>query len=289
MQLAESDLGKLLACQGLDGGWGYQRGSSWTEPTAYALLALAAAGHTGPSWRQGLEWLGRQQRTDGGWPPHPAVQESTWVTAVPLLLPVVPPERWNRARALGWLLGQSGRESGWWRRLRQRLLGVPAEDLLSHAGWPYYPGTAAWVAPTAVTILALERVPNNLKSDAVRQRLEAGREHLLAKRCQDGGWNHGSARALGYEGKSYPETTGQALLALHGAAPARLGSSVRFAEEAYRGCRSAEGLAWLRLALLAHGRKPGPFPATVRGRTVVELALRVLAEAAAAGRNVLVG
>lgn len=288
MPVEESDLGKLLACQGRDGGWSYRGGSSWTEPTAYALLALAAVGHTGPSWRRGLEWLSRQQRADGGWPPHPVVHESTWVTALPLLLPEVRPGTWNAAKAVEWLLAQSGRESGWWHRLRQRLLGVPAEELVSHAGWPYFPGTAAWVTPTALTILALERIPDALKSGAVRQRLEAGREYVLSRRCQDGGWNHGSSRVLGYEGKSYPETTGLALLALHRVPSARLGNSTQFAEEAYRSCRSAEGLAWLRLALLAHGRKPDPFPAGVRGRTVMELALRVLAEAAAAGRNVLV-
>lgn len=158
MAHADSDLGRLLACQGRDGGWGYRGGSSWTEPTAYALLALAAARHQGPSWRQGLEWLHRQQRSDGGWPPHPGVPQSTWVTALPLLLPAERPERWDTAKAIQWLLGQSGRESGGWRRLRQRLLGVPAEELISHAGWPFYPGTAAWVAPTAVTILALEKI-----------------------------------------------------------------------------------------------------------------------------------
>lgn len=288
MQPGECDLGKLLACQGHDGGWGYRGRSSWTEPTAYALLALAAAGHTGPGWRQGIEWLSRQQRADGGWPPNPNVEVSTWVTALPLLLPEVRPERWDGRKAVQWLLGQSGRESGFWYRLRQRLLGVPAAELVSEAGWPFFPGTAAWVAPTALTILALERIPAALKSDAVQQRVEAGREHLLRRRCQDGGWNHGSSRVLGYEASSYPETTGVALLALHNVSGARLAESVDFADRLYRGCRSAEGLAWLRLALLAHGRNPGPFPAGVRGRTVMELALLLIAEAAAAGRNVLV-
>lgn len=236
-----------------------------------------------------MEWLRRQQRPDGGWPPHPSVQESTWVTALPLLLPVRQPGCGDTAKAVEWLLAQSGRESGWWYRLRQRLLGVPADELVSHAGWPFYPGTAAWVAPTALSILALERTSGPRPAEAVRRRLEGAREYLLARRCQDGGWNHGSSRVLGYEANSYPETTGLALLALRGVSPARLGKSLRVAEESYQRCRSAEGLAWLRLALLAHGRKPGPFPTEPRRRTVVELALWVLAEAAAEGRSVLGG
>jgi len=198
------------------------------------------------------------------------------------------PKWFDRAKAVEWLLQQSGRESGFWFRLRQLLLGVPAEERTSYAGWPFYPGTAAWVSPTALTVLALEKHLDGPRSREVRARLEAGREYLLAKRCHDGGWNYGSARVLGYAANSCPETTGLALLALHGVSPARLGGSLRFAERMYRECRSAEGLAWLRLALLAHGRQPGPCPAEPPRRTVPEMALWVLAEAAAGGGSLLV-
>ncbi|MBM3748712.1 MAG: terpene cyclase/mutase family protein [Acidobacteria bacterium] len=288
MPFTEGEPKRLLAWQGRDGGWGYLGGGSWTEPTAFALLALSAVGNTGPEWRRGQAWLSNHQRPDGGWPPHPAVTESTGVTCLPLLLPPSQPGWGDSPKAVQWLLAQSGRESGWWYRLRQRLLGVPADRLTGHAGWPFYPGAAAWVAPTALSILALEKCERSHPSPSLRQRLEAGREHLLARRCQDGGWNHGSSRALGYEAGSYPETTGLALLALHGMHDARLTPTLRLAEESYLQCRSMEGLAWLRLALLVHGRSPAPFPSGVRCRTVIELALRIIAEAAASGRNVMV-
>jgi len=286
MQWGVCDPGELLAWQGRDGGWGHHRGGSWTEPTSCALLALAAGGYAGAETRRGVDWLGRAQRPDGGWPPCPGVEESTWVTALPVLVMAERPEWGDPARAVKWLLGQSGRESAWLHRLRQRLLGVPSEQVVSHAGWPFYPGTAAWVTPTAVTILALERIQRRYGGEAVRERIAAGREFLLARRCQDGGWNHGSSRALGYEAGSYAETTGLALLALKGVAGSRLAQSLGAAEDHYRRCRSAEGLAWLRLALTAHGRAPGPFPSAMRCRGVVARALCALAEAAAGGRNV---
>src|SRR5665811_793139 len=84
MQYSEDLLGR----QNADGGWSYHHGGSWTEPTCYALLALTANGasHTAEV-RRGVEWLRRCQRADGGFAPRESVPESTWHTALTLLLP----------------------------------------------------------------------------------------------------------------------------------------------------------------------------------------------------------
>jgi hypothetical protein len=276
---------ELLACQTADGGWSYGRGASWTEPTCYALLALAAAHSGSPAAiARGVRWLAERQRPDGGWAPRDRVDQSTWVTALVLLLPAGLTRGLDRDRAGVWLLGQTGRESGFVQRLRMRLLGARLYGSQAFDGWPWFPGAAAWVTPTALSILALEKMYRSKPDESIRARIAEGRSFLFACRCQDGGWNHGSTRALGYESDSYPETTGTALLALHGSTAPEMSSAIAAAERHLSGCKSREASRWLSLALLASGRKPEPAELPARGGTV-EMALDGLTEAARQGRN----
>jgi squalene-hopene/tetraprenyl-beta-curcumene cyclase len=68
----------LETVQNEDGGWGedmrsYEddawigRGASTASQTAWALLALHAAGERSASMRRGIAWLGETQHEDGGW------------------------------------------------------------------------------------------------------------------------------------------------------------------------------------------------------------------------------
>jgi len=167
---------------------------------------------------------------------------------------------------------------------------MDSSDSISFDGWAWYPGTAAWVGPTAISLLALEKLEKRggqADSDGLRKRIQEGRSFLLARRCHDGGWNHGSTHALGYDSDSYPETTGMALLALHGTAGPEVTQGLLRGQQHLAACQSSEASSWLRLGLGAHGRpnsNTDGTPLPMHGG-VMEIALAALADAAQLGRN----
>jgi hypothetical protein len=267
----------ILTKQNPDGGWPYVHGISWTEPTVYAVLALLASAETDAAAR-GMRWLKSAQLSDGGWPPETGIDESTWVTALVALLP---PERLGgpaHSRGIAWLTGIAGRESSRSNRLRMWLLGVSPTKEQEFAGWPWFVGTAAWVGPTALAILALDKDYSQNRVPAIQTRIQDGRRYLLRRMCHGGGWNHGSVRALGYESGPYPETTGMALAALRGVQTSETEASIELALRFLGECRSADAWNWLRLGLMAHGRLPvgARPPAPLTCRTLPETCLDCL-------------
>jgi len=262
--------------QNRDGGWAYNKGCSWTEPTVLVLLAQSVTQVDSESFAAGLRFLRSTERVDGGWSPQPAVAESTWVTALVALLPEEAIGAQRLERALTWLEGQTGRESSWSFRLRQMIAG---NEEKYPVGWPWFPGAAAWVIPTSLGILAFGRALSRGGNGKLRERVELGKEFLFSRMCADGGWNHGSNKALGRDGDSYPETTGIALAALHrGPVPAQIERAKTAARRHLATCRTAEGNAWLRMGLSAHGEsvhsqsEPAP-------RTTIDAALIAIASA----------
>jgi hypothetical protein len=212
------------------------------------------------------------------WPPQTGVDESTWVTALVALLP---PEQLGSAahgRGINWLVNTGGVESSAGYRLRQWLLGGSQPADQEFPGWPWIPGAAAWVGPTSLAILALDKEMVRRPSAAMGRRVEQGRKFLLRRMCEGGGWNHGSARALGYESLPYPETTGMALAALRGVRCRETESALRVAVRFLGDCHSADALNWLRIGLMAHGRLPeGYCPQSQPAcRTLPEASLNLL-------------
>ncbi len=220
--------------------------------SSFVLLAQSVTQADRPSFEAGLQFLRSTQRSDGGWSPHPDVAESTWVTAFAALLPAeaIGADRMNRA--LAWLEDQTGRESSWSYKLQQMIHGINEKH---PDGWPWFPGAAAWVIPTSLGLLAFERALTRGESRRLREKSEFGCGISGgAQRAADGGWNHGANRALGRDGDSYPETTGIALTALHRSADAALIERAKKAARRHLAtCRTAEGIAWLRMGLAAHG------------------------------------
>jgi len=241
------------ARQNSDGGWAYSRGCSWAEPTAFVLLAQSTGSPGRASFPRAGKFLASLMRQDGGWSPQPGVEESTWVTALAALLPEDLISEQQRRQAIGWLKDRTGRDSSWLYRLRRRLDG-DKEELPE--GWPWFPGASAWVIPTSLGILAFERALRRGAADRgeLEDRIDQGKKFLLARQCEAGGWNYGSIHALGRDGDSYPETTGIALLALNGVPrSSQLEKAKAAARRHFSGCRTAEGIAWLRMGMAAQG------------------------------------
>lgn len=287
MEIDYGALDSIRAAQNPDGGWPYHKGGSWTEPTVYALLAHQAGRTAVPRSAAALAWLSAAQRPDGGWTPRRSVDQSTWVTGLVALLPPQTLGTRSHARAVEWLEGAGGMESSPMFRLSALVRDGKLPEGPDLRGWPWFPGTAAWVTPTCMGILALKKCYWRRPSTGLRERIDQAQMFLLSRQCADGGWNHGSARSVGYNADSYPETTGQALLALAGTDPARLEPSFRLAQRFLREQRSSGGAAWLRLGLLAHQQLPAGAPLfTMPCRTVPDTALTLLAAAAEQGYNV---
>lgn len=278
---------QLLEAQNQDGGWAYQHGSSWTEPTALALLALEAQhSHNSPAFQLGRRWLQRNQRSDGGWPPHPAVHVSTWVTSIALLaLSDAGLTADLHRRAVQWLTSQIRPEMNPVERLVFRIRDVVPP--VQTGGSPWFPGTAAWIAPTVLTILALSRAAHNHNHPTLASYVRNAQQYILCHRCRDGGWNHGGDRYLNENAFSYPEMTGMALLALYGVPRSELELSLKLAEAHLQSVASIEALCWLQLALTRHGRHLRPARTALLCHTTRDVSLRLLALSNAGSTNQL--
>lgn len=235
--------------QNVDGGWGYFPGKqSWVEPTVYAALALARNrdGAAERAWNLLRSW----QNDDGGFRPNRHPGNSTWCTALAVLLGVELNQ--DVSRGAHWLLETSGAESSALNRFVRRFGALPAGREVEHRGWPWRPGTTSWVEPTAFALAALRRWSAGSRPSArTLERIRTGERMLLSVRCSDGGWNYGSKGALGVDLPSYPETTALALIGLGSSAPrAAVNLARRWLSE---GGASPLARAWLTIALNANG------------------------------------
>jgi hypothetical protein len=210
------------------------------------------------------------------------VDRSTWVTSLILLLSPDDVGIEVYRAALGWTLRQTGEETGWGYRLRLLLNGekLPEAD----GGWPWFPGAASWVSPTATALIGLRQARRFSSEPEIAARIEQGRRFLLAHACQDGGWNHGGAKPLGQDAQSYPETTGLALLALRGMDRSKVARGIDRARQLAAACRFPEGTSWLKMGLAAHGETAGITFSEGKARTVRDLCLEAVAEEHMAGR-----
>ena len=253
----ESRRAFLLRTQNVDGGWGYFPGkSSWLEPTAYVMLALHGNGQCADTlvraWRLVQSW----QLPGGSWRPGSQVHEGTWVTALGLTLTsIMPAPEAARFHAVGALLRTDGAERCNKFRIMELLgLGHIEEDT-SHAAWPWRAGTSSWIEPTVHSVIALKKAQAIRPISHVANRIREGEEMILARRCADGGWNHGAPVALKIPIGSYPESTALGLLALQGRSK-ETHRAHELARRYYATSKSPLARAWLAIALYIWGDNP---------------------------------
>jgi hypothetical protein len=244
-----------------------------------AVLALEAAGRIQDASSRGCVWLRQHQRPDGGWSPQPALDTSTCVTSWAVLA-LARSEGAQREIQLGteWILRQINPEPSILQQLLCRVFNVPPPK--APGGSPWFPGTAAWIAPSVASILALSQaIATNSAGSAqtLTGAVSRAQQYILSRKCRDGGWNHGGSPYRSEDAESYPEMTGMALLGLHGVSGQELERPLQRAEAYLTVPQSAEGLSWLQLGLMRHGRSLPPTNTPINCRTLRDACLRLLA------------
>ena len=229
----------LLQAQNTDGGWGYRvKGMSYIEPTAVALLALSDQ----TARMRGADFLFSLQHADGGWGIATLDAESGWMTAwATRALVEFPTARDVVARGAQWLLATEG----------QRITDPDARRVIQELhiidsalrAWPWQPGDAAWVHPTALAMLALAAA-----GERAHARVREGVQYLYDRACPEGGWNIGNPWMLGKKVPPTIQDTAVALLALRAAGEsaddAHIAAALVFLRDAFARAQTPIELAW---------------------------------------------
>ena len=208
------------------------------ETLAFAILALRG------SQLHSTKLLSLQL-SNGAWPGAPGGPPNCFHTALAVLALGARAER-----GLQWLLDTEPIESHWFYKWRFRLFDRQVRFDPTKTGWPWVEGTVSWVAPTAMSILAV----HSWRRD--HPRLNSAAAMLVDRACPAGGWNAGNSVVFGVHLDPHPDFTAMALLALAVtpgvASAALLDRSLDYLATQRHSSDSAYSLAWATLALAAH-------------------------------------
>ncbi len=249
----------VVSAQNADGGWGYKQGGmSFVEPTAAVLLALRPGGARTPNVDRGVNFLRQLQRADGGWGIAKLDDESGWMTA------------WAVWALAGVDAGAADRGSVWLLKTEglrvtnptdlegiRRLLHIDA----SLRGWPWLPGDANWVFPTALSLQAL-----NALGLGSHSRCQQAVDFLIDRGVSSGGWNIGNPMMLNADLPATILCTSIALTALgsaHISHPA-VSRGIKWLQQRIVQAHSAADLAWGAWALRESGADAGDVPTRLR-------------------------
>ena len=185
--MKSSAKGFLMSNQNPDGGWGYSPGqNSIVEPTSAVLLALLENSSGSGSSGLAIDFLRRFQHKDGGWGFNSLDLESSWQTAWAVLA-LARTKEGRAASVLGvkWLLSvKTAQLSLDEIQDSKKIFTID----LKLRGWPWLPGEASWIEPTALTMLSL----GSFNGRGATERLQEAYRYIQDRRCPGGGWNVGT-------------------------------------------------------------------------------------------------
>jgi hypothetical protein len=243
-----SDIIKTLRKRSLgEGGFAnLDNGHYRTDATAWGILALIAEGNDNQLVSLCQSRLAASQLSEGRVCISSQHPEVYWPTSLAILA-------WqhssayqpNLERAVQFLLSNSG--THWERRPDS-----PVAHDESLKGWPWTAATHSWIAPTALTVIALKSAGYGHHPRVV----EAGRL-ILDRQCASGGWNYGNTAVFGAQLRPMPEDTGLGLNAMKDLTPrSKLEPSLAYLHGVVKSLRTPISLACSILGLGAWGERP---------------------------------
>ena len=231
----------ILDARNPDGGWPYYAGkASRLEPTAWALLALQAAGSP-TTWHPLADW----PRKGSWWLDKSSGEVNVAFNALAgVALSALGAPRELPGGLVEALIGFKGETTQY---------GPNDKQNNSLQGWGWIAGTFSWLEPTAWAVIALKRLD---RARGIR-RIEVGEQLILDRACYDGGWNYGNAWALDKQLPGHVPTTAIGLLAMRDRADlAVVKRALKFLELRKTTERAALSLGLARIALGSYGADP---------------------------------
>jgi hypothetical protein len=196
----------------------------------------------------------RAQLANGSWPSFIGDGDSSWTTALAICaLNSANDSSGARERAQSWLLKTKGREGSWFWRWKFKLADRAVRFDPDRYGWPWLPGSASWVIPTAFSVIAIKQFTACNRTEATEKRIRLGVDMLLDRVCVGGGWNSGNSVVYAAALPAHIEATAIALLALQDEKRTlAIQASLRWLKEKSSSIEPVESLAWCILSLFVY-------------------------------------
>jgi len=240
------------------GGWSFF-GSPQMSLEATCLATFSVLAERPLASPQVVRPLLRAQLANGSWPSFIGDRESSWTTALAICaLNSANDSSGARERGQFWLLTAKGREGSWFWRWKFKLADRAVRFDPNLYGWPWLPGSASWVIPTAFSVIAIKQFTVCNRTEPSEKRIRLGIDMLLDRACAGGGWNSGNSIVYGVPLPAHVEATAIALLALQDEERTPIiRASLAWLKKKSAAIESVESLAWCILCLFVYQEPVG--------------------------------